>query len=636
MKPFKALLGINRRQNRSVNNCHALESLEARQLLAATLAANGTWNITGTSGNDDIYVARDDVDSMVLLVEVNGRVVDEQYATDVKSIQISGGAGNDHIEIDEVAGKIQTPTVLRGDDGNDVIIGGSGNDTIYGGRGNDRLIGNAGNDRIFGDDGDDYLAGGPGSDALDGGSGRNQIVDEPAVSSVKNRVPAEWERHDSTWMQWPKGEEKSYRDNFAGIIIALQRTEQVNLAVESQAAKTEAMQFLTQRGVPLSNVQFHIMPYDWSWMRDNGAIWVEQTDAKGVKKMAVQDWGFDGWGGDGGPSRKDDAVPQHVARIEGVGYEKISVVLEKGTLEFNGKDTVIASWTVLNNRNPQMTRDQLDVVLKSKFGVSKVVWIEGASADDITDGHVDGIARFVNENTVVVGRLSNQNDPDAQLYEKAAGLNVVRMEIPGYVRYKGESLQANYLNFLVANGVVVGSSYGNATFDNAARLRLQQLFPGREIVLTDTRELWLNGGAVHCVTNDQPFLTASPTPAQSGGIPSSNPASVSLTDTLATLATAVDQQFGLTTTGKLFENWGGRGEKWISGNDGWYFLTPDGGLYHWNRTPKRAEGTLVAQLDASFHREPATIYNATELATARSEMLSLDKLFSQTFDMMLT
>ncbi len=637
MKLFKTLFHTNRRQNRVSNHRCALESLEARQLLAATLMANGTWNITGTNGNDEIYVARDEIDSTVLLVEVNGKVVDEQYASDVKSIQISGGLGNDHIEIDEAAGKITTPTVLRGDDGNDVIIGGSGNDTIYGGRGNDRLIGNAGNDRIFGDDGDDYLEGGPGSDVLDGGTGRNQIVDEPAVSNVKNRVPAEWERHDSTWMQWPKGEERSYRDNFAGIINALQRTEQVNLAVESQAAKTEAMQFLSQRGVPLNNVQFQIMPYDWSWMRDNGAIWVEQTDSKGIKKMAVQDWGFDGWGGDGGPSRKDDAVPQYVSKIEGVGYEKISVVLEKGTLEFNGKDTVITSWTVLHQRNPTMTRGELETVLKDKFGVSKVVWLEGATAGDLTDGHVDGIARFVNENTVVVSRYANQSDPDAALFEKsaaiirAAGFNVVRLDIPGYVQYQGEKMAANYTNFLVANGVVIASSYANAQFDNNARLQLQKLFPGREVIMTDTRELWINGGAVHCVTNDQPLLTASTT-----AIASTNTSSAESTDALQKLAATVDQQFGLRTTGKLFENWGGRGEKWMTGNDGWYFVTPDGGLYRWNRTANRAEGTLVAQLDAPFHQDLTMIYNATELGTARTELVSLDSVFSQRLGAILT
>ena len=334
-------------------------------------------------------------------------------------------------------------------------------------------------------------------------------------ASVTNRIPAEWERHDSTWMQWPKGKEKSYRENFAGIIRSLQSFEPVHLVVESSAAQTEAQNFLKKRSVPFVNIQFHIMPYDWSWMRDNGAIWVEKIGASGQKSLAVQDWGFDGWGGDGGPSRKDDAVPSYVAKIKGVDYEKIPVVLEKGTLEFNGKDTLITSWTVLHDRNPTTSRLELEQVFKSKFGVSKIVWVEGASQGDITDGHIDGIARFINENTVVVSRYKDQSDPDAALFEKAAatikaaGLNVVRLDIPGYVKYRGVDLQANYANYLVANNVVIASSFGNAAFDNNAQRQLQQLFPGRKVIMTDTRELWYNGGAVHCVTNDQPWLNAS-------------------------------------------------------------------------------------------------------------------------------
>jgi agmatine deiminase len=96
--------------------------------------------------------------------------------------------------------------------------------------------------------------------------------------------------------------------------------------------------------------------------------------------MAVQDWGFDGWGGDGGPSQKDDAVPPREAAIDNVAVEKVNVVIEKGTLEFNGIDTVITSWNVLSQRNPTMSKLQIETFLKDKFGVSRVVWLEGTSA----------------------------------------------------------------------------------------------------------------------------------------------------------------------------------------------------------------------------------------------------------------
>ena len=140
------------------------------------------------------------------------------------------------------------------------------------------------------------------------------------------------------------------------------------------------------------------------------------------------------------------------------------------------------------------------------------MWLEGSLEGDITDGHVDGIARFVNANTVVVNRITDPYDPYAQYYENAAntiasaGLNVVRLDIQGYINYYGEELEANYANYLVANGVVIASSFGNAQFDAHAKQQLEALFPNRDVRLTDTRDLWISGGAVHCVTNDQPLL----------------------------------------------------------------------------------------------------------------------------------
>ena len=153
--------------------------------------------------------------------------------------------------------------------------------------------------------------------------------------------------------------------------------------------------------------------------------------------------------------------------------------------------------------------------------------------------------------------------------------------------------------------------------------------------MTDTRELWLNGGAVHCVTNDQPLMMATVTASSNQpASTTSGTSAISATspNELLMNAAAADQQFGLRTTGKLFENWGGRGEKWMMGNDDWYFVTPNGSLYRWNRVANLAEETLVAQLDASFHRDPATIYDASELAAKELDLLSLDGLFAQSLE----
>ena len=169
------------RNNNRHSNQLSVESLEGRQLVAVDLLGNGTWAIAGTNASDEIYVARDEVDSNVLLVEINGRVVDEQYEADVSSIHILGRGGNDFIEIDESAGAIAIPTQIYGQSGHDIIIGGSGVDRIFGGSGHDELLGHAGNDFIYGGPGDDYLEGGRGNDTLRGGRGFNDIVDAPDV-----------------------------------------------------------------------------------------------------------------------------------------------------------------------------------------------------------------------------------------------------------------------------------------------------------------------------------------------------------------------------------------------------------------------------------------------------------------------
>ena len=321
------------------------------------------------------------------------------------------------------------------------------------------------------------------------------------------RVPAEWEAHAATWMQWPRQVEHWSRGDHAGIIDALQEYEPVQLLVESAAAEEEARAFLEQRGVPLTNLSFHQVPYDWSWMRDNGPVWVVDGD-----ELVVQDWGFDAWGGLDPEHELDDAIPCWVAEQAGVRCDVLELINERGTLEFNGSDTLITSWTCLHDRNPEVTQEEMEALFAQAFGVTLVVWLEGAPADDVTGGHVDGIARFIDEDTVAVARYSNPDAPDAALYEDAAttiaaaGLDVVRLDVPGQITYLGASMSANYTNWLVANGAIIATGFDHPQWDAAAKATIEGFFPGRDVHMVDTRELWYSGGGVHCVTNDQPAL----------------------------------------------------------------------------------------------------------------------------------
>ncbi len=319
------------------------------------------------------------------------------------------------------------------------------------------------------------------------------------------RVPAEWEPHRATWMQWPRYYESSLRPAFADIIDVLQDYEPMHVIANSQGELNQAQSFLAGQGVPLTNLTFHVMAIDSAWMRDNGPVWVERAD-----QLVVQDWGFDGWGGLTWDYHDDNLIPPQVAAVEGAPCEDWNhLIHERGNLEFNGRDTVIVSWPCFGSRNPSKTQAQLTQSLRQAFGVSEVVWLLSAPPSDVTGGHVDGIARFIDEDTVVVPRYTFSH-AEAWVYDDAAniiqgaGLQVLRMDVPGEVWYAGTWMSANYVNWLVANGVVVIPGFAVTQWDDAARQAVQGYFPGRDVHVVDTREVWYWGGSVHCVTNDQP------------------------------------------------------------------------------------------------------------------------------------
>ncbi len=328
-------------------------------------------------------------------------------------------------------------------------------------------------------------------------------------SNAQTRIPAEWEPHASTWMQWPKGYETSYQPNFSSIIDVLQEYEPVNIIVRSSYTRTQAQNYLLGRGVPLTNITWHIMSYNAAWLRDNGPVWAMYDG-----DLVVQDWGFDAWGGQYPPWDDDDAIPCQIASLVGVTCHSYDLISERGNLDFNGAGALIASWPCQSNRNPGMSMAEMESIYADAFGITNMVWLMSAPPTDMTGGHTDGIARFIDENTVAVARYVNQNDPEAYIYEEAAqiiedaGFQVERIDIPGHVEYDGESLAAIYVNWLVVNGAVLTTGFGVPEWDNAAKARIEEFFPGRDVYVVETLELWRWGGGIHCVTNDQPAASS--------------------------------------------------------------------------------------------------------------------------------
>jgi agmatine deiminase len=263
-------------------------------------------------------------------------------------------------------------------------------------------------------------------------------------------------------------------------------------------------------------ITWHDIPNDSAWMRDNGPVFVIEAG-----ELRLQNWQFDAWGGrfgDDVPHELDDLVPVRVAEHLDMPLDKVNIVHERGNLEFNGAGTVILNWSTLGDpeRNPGYTQDKAERDLKHWFGVNKVVFVEGVPEGDRTNGHIDGIARFIYTNTVVVGQCTSESlckpddgktgsllDTAAQVISEA-GVAVIREPMEGIAQVAGQQFDTNYLNWLVGNGFLITTGYGIENLDLRAKARLQSYFPDRDIYVLPMLKSWAAGGGVHCHTNDQP------------------------------------------------------------------------------------------------------------------------------------
>ncbi len=341
--------------------------------------------------------------------------------------------------------------------------------------------------------------------------------------STARRVPAEWEPQEAIWLQWPGPYEKVFETAFAKMAAVIVQYQKLHLLCDSDRIREEARSALQKTGLNPDhpNIVWHIIPNDNAWMRDNGPVYVVVGD-----EMVVQNWEFDAWGGAFGsfvPYAKDNEVPGRVAEYLGLPVEQVDIVHERGNLEFNGVDTVILNWSALGDpdRNPDYTKAKAEADLKRWFGVSKVVFVEGIPETDLTKGHIDGIARFIDVNTVVVpqctqaSRCKPGDGRDDAVYDNAAkaiadaGFRVLRDPMEATVEYEGKTFDTNYANWIVGNGFVLLVGFDDPETDQAAKSRVESYFPGRDVHVVEMLSSWASGGGAHCHTNDQPALRLS-------------------------------------------------------------------------------------------------------------------------------
>jgi len=349
------------------------------------------------------------------------------------------------------------------------------------------------------------------------------------------RMPGEFEPHAGTWMLWPERPDnwrlgaKPAQKAFADVAHAIARFEPVTVCV----SKT---QFCNARHMLASEIRVIEMSYDDSWIRDCGPTFVV-NDQKMVRGI---DWDFNAWGGLSGglyfPWDQDDLVARKVMDIERVDRYKAPLVLEGGSIHVDGQGTLITTEECLlnPNRNPDLSKTQIEDLLKEYLNVQKIVWLNRGIYNDETNGHVDNICCFVRPGVVLLAWTDDESDPQYEISaENLERLNaatdargrhfeVHNIHIPGPIyinqeeslgvdpvegtlpRNEGDRLAGSYVNFYICNGGVVVPTFGDP-YDARALTQLQELFPERSVAGVPAREILLGGGNIHCITQQQPL-----------------------------------------------------------------------------------------------------------------------------------
>lgn len=366
--------------------------------------------------------------------------------------------------------------------------------------------------------------------------------------------PAEWARHEGTWFSWPRPEGISFPGkyhtvpaNLAAIIREITPRERVHINVPNANWERIVREQLIEGGVPsrafarqtedgekpsdAGRVRFHYIKTNESWCRDHGPAFV----VKG-KSFAIVDWGFNAWGGKYPPYGDDDAVPTRIAEemaaegekgFAGLFLPRVAgkpVVMEGGGVEFNGAGVVMTSESCLlnKNRNPHLSKRQIERALCEWYGQESVLWLGDGIVGDDTDGHIDDLARFIGPRTIVTAveedpkdenhkilkenlrRLELARDADGRPYE------IVTIPMPGVVEHAGQRLPATYVNFSFVNGAVLVPTFRHKKSERRALSMLQLVLDAaghrREVVGVDCLELIWGLGAIHCLTQQRPAV----------------------------------------------------------------------------------------------------------------------------------
>jgi agmatine deiminase len=335
--------------------------------------------------------------------------------------------------------------------------------------------------------------------------------------------PAEFAKHDATWLSWPHkeaswpGKIETIYPVYAQFIKLAAEGEKVNINVVDEAMRQKALRYVQEAGADLNNVQFFIHPTNDAWCRDHGPAFLLNPNAE--QKKIIVDWGYNAWGGKYPPFDLDDNIPTLIAKHYNIPVVYPGIVMEGGSVEFNGKGTLLTTTSCLlnENRNPHLDQKQIEEFLYNYYGVSNILWLGDGIIGDDTDGHIDDLTRFVNEDTVVTVVETNKSDENyeplqenlKQLHklrlEDGKQMNVVELPMPAAIVYEDMRLPASYANFYISNKYVVVPTFRDKNDDKALEI-IQSTFSDRKVIGLDSVDIIWGLGSFHCLSQQEPSI----------------------------------------------------------------------------------------------------------------------------------
>ncbi|MFA5346834.1 MAG: agmatine deiminase family protein [Methanoregula sp.] len=332
-------------------------------------------------------------------------------------------------------------------------------------------------------------------------------------------MPAEWEPHEAVWLSWPHNKNtfpklSAVEEAYYTLISVIHSSERVELFIPTAALHRKIRARLRESHVDLSQITLHTTEYSDIWIRDYGPTFILNH---AMNRAAMVCWNFNAWGGKYEDQLKDGRIPAIMNRRLELPQFIPGIVLEGGSIDVNGRGTVLTTRSCLlnPNRNPSLTEEQIGMFLQEYLGVVKIIWLNDGIVGDDTDGHIDDIARFVAPSTVVCAYETDETDANYRALQEnyeilkqssnqdGVPLTVVKLPMPAKVVTGDERYPASYTNFYIGNTVVLVPVFNDPNDVEAIRI-LQDLFPGRKVIGIDARAMVEGFGTFHCATQQQP------------------------------------------------------------------------------------------------------------------------------------